>query len=311
MAAKQSWTMQALGAAALNGYIAGISKTVKTSVYVESALEYTHAVLSRMFDEWLDTVAYANPRELQHVYEWPSQYQHYKETVGKPQFRLWRHTLTGRGRSKVASFQFLASKRPTPVDPILLEPGPSGKTVKQGVHIFVWKAPAMEYGMDITVTPKLSAYLAYVYGKKANDDKQGVDFGRGGFRESKITPGVGAQFSIGPVEFEAGGGVTNLQFTEAYVGWWRAMASQEFDRRIAPRLEADLVNEQLLNKAIRRGNSKGKTMTLSAQASKYSADYEAAIEMARNDLRAKEGLYIEQARQRRLMKYGEEGEDEE
>lgn len=308
---KPSWTMQALGAAALNGYIAGISKTVKTTLYIESALEYTHAVLSVMFDQWLDTVAEANPHEFQHVYEWPTKYQKFKETVGQPEARLWRHTLSGRGRNKVASFQFLASKRPTPVDPILLEPGPSGKTVKEGVHIFVWKAPAMEYGMDITVTPKLSAYLAYVYGKKQQDDKQGWDFGRRGFRESKINPGTGVQFSDGPVEFEAGGGVTNLQFTSAFVGWWRAMADQTFEHGVRHRLENDLVDEALLNKAIRRGNLKSKQGSISAQANRYSADFADAVEMARADLAAKSGAYIEQARRRRMMKYGEEGEDEE
>jgi hypothetical protein len=263
-----------------------------------------------MFDEWLDTVARANPNEFQHVYEWPSRWHRFHETVGQPEARLWRHTLTGRGRSKIASFQFLASKRPSPVDPILLEPGPSGKTVKEGVHIFVWKAPAMEYGMDITVTPKLSAYLAYVYGKKQQDEKNGWDFGRRGFRESKMSPGMGVQFSDGPVEFEAGGGVTNLQFTSAFVGWWRGVADQSFEHVIRPKLEGDLVNEALLSKAIRRGNTRSKTGSIAAQASKYSADFADAVEIARADLRAKQGAYIEQARRRRLMKYGEDDEEE-
>lgn len=303
-------SMGAGGAYALAGYVSQVSKTVKTDQYINSVLAYTHARLARLFDMWMDNIARNAPHSFHHMYEWPHQFQDYRETVGNPANRLWSHTFTGHGRNKVASFRFRASVRPTPVDPILLEPGPSGRTVKTGVHVFVWKAMAMEYGIDIEVSPKMSRYLAYVYGVKLNEEKEGRDAGRAGHVESGDS-GTGVQFSIGPVEFQAGTrgpDGTNFQFTSAFVHWWQTMAGSEFDGGIRQELESGLIDESLLTKAIRRGNRKNKEFSITAQASKYMADFEEAAAMAERAMKARQLEYWRQAKTRSDLKYGEDEE---
>lgn len=294
--------MDAGGAFGAFGYIGGISKTVKTRAYMDSVLEFTHSRLSSLFDLWMDNVARSQAREFAHVYEWPSEYQDYNETVGNPRFRLWSHTLTGRGGNKTASFTFLPSVRPSPVNPALLVPGPGG-VVKEGVHVFVWKAAAMEYGIDIEVSPKLAKMLAYVDERKSTNG--GVD---GGFShkhpredEDGVTP---VRFSEGPVHFTAGGGVHTMKFTSAFIYWWQGQASEAFHEEVRPRLEKDLVDETGLNTAIRTGNRSNKSVKIKAQAGAKTADWIQAGEKAERDLRKVQRNYIEEARARRMMIYG-------
>lgn len=297
-----SWSMGANGAFAFGGHVAGIAKVVKTDAYIDAALTYSHSILVQAFDAWIDGIARMNPEPLAHVYEWPTEFQDYSETVGNPAFRLWRHTLTGgRGRNKVASYEFLPSTRPSPVDPILLEPGPSGHSVKEGVHIFVWKAQAMEYAIDITVTPELADYLAYV-GNRAG---QGEDEG---WHHAKQNPDSGniVNFSEGPVSFKAGGEVHYLQFSKQFIYWWATMAGGEFDAKVAPRLQKDLVSQAKLSAAIRRGNRKAaKSLKMTASPAAGARDWEEAEAIAIKDLEQKQGNYIREAAVRRAAKYGD------
>lgn len=297
MAKGTPFGMDASGAAALGGYIAGISKTVSTKAYVDSALDFVHAVLADLFDRWMDTVAEGAPKTYQHVYEWPSEWHNYRETVGNPAFRLWNHQLTGKGRDKIATFSFLPSKRPSPVDPILLEEGPGG-SVKEDVHIFHWKAPAMEYGWHITVTPKLSKYLAYV----GRMSEQGYDDGWHHANEQE--DGSMVNLSEGPVEFTAGGDVTNMAFTRAFILWWSTMASEEFDKHVVPRLQADVVNKEMLGRVVKQGNRK-RSKKMSIVTSGDEQEWARAFELAKADLDKKRGRYIADARRRRLEIYGE------
>lgn len=280
------------------GYIAGISKTVNTTAYISSALSYTHSILSDYFDRWVDATARAEPRSFQHVYEWPTTFHNYNETVGVPAFRLWKNTLSGHGRNKEASFKFLASRRPTPVDPILLQPGPSGETVKEHVHIFVLKAQVMEYGLDVEVTPKLAKYLAYV-------GRTGAHGRDAGWHHSIENPdGSSINFSDGPVTFTAGGDVTKGKFTEAFITWWSTLASGTFDQKIAPGLEADLVDRAKLDAAIRLGNMAAKHFSIGAAPAHNARTYADAEAMAIAKLADNQAKYINQAAARRRIIYG-------
>lgn len=286
------------GAGAMMGYVRGMSKTVRTPAYINSAVTFAHSRLSQFFDIWMDTIARANPEGFQHVYEWPTRFQNYSETVGVPGYRLWRHTLSGLGRDRVASFAFRASKRPSPVNPILTTPGPTGKSVREGVHVFVWKAPAMEYGIDIEVTPKLARYLAYVFG--ASDGGAGADGGRAGFRETE--GGDTIVFSQGPVNFVAGGGKMKYNFTNAFASWWSSLAGEEFDRSVRPILESDLIDQHDLDREIRVGNrTKSKALSIMASGAR-------AEQAARGHLMDNEKRYYEQARQRR--RFAGDGDEE-
>lgn len=285
----------------LMGYIGAVSAKVQTSAYINSVLAFTHAQLAQFFDLWMDALAKTAPSTYQHMYEWPEHYQNYMETVGQPADRLWQHTLSGSGRSVVASFNFLPSKRPTPVDPILLEEGPGGRAVKPGVHIFIWKAQAFEYGAPIKVAPTLAKMLAYV-GRDHNSG--GSD--EGWHHANTHEGGNMVNLSHGPVHFTAGGGKTTMKFTSAYVMWWQTLAQDEFAQRIAPTLQADLVSEAKINKAIKMGGrTTGKSVNITAQASRDEATFNAAMAMGLTDLEAKQGEYIRRAAAaRRRALYG-------
>lgn len=277
-------TVEAAGADAFLGYVYGMQRIISGRRYIDSALTYAHSVLASAFDDWMDAIARANPEPFAHVYEWPEEFQDYRETVGVPAFRLWRHEFDGRGNT--ASFTFMPSVRPSPVDPILLEPGPGGEVVNEGVHIFVWKAQAMEYAVDITVTPELTRYLAYV-GNRAG---MGEDPGWHHARENPDT-GNSINFSDGPVSFQAGGEVHYLQFTTQFMYFWATMAGREFDARVRPRLQADVVNEAELARLIRQGNF--------ARPGVGVGTFAEAERQAVEDLRGKQGDYISEARVRK------------
>lgn len=286
----------------LMGYIGAVSAKVQTSAYINSVLAFTHAQLAQFFDLWMDALAKTAPSTYQHMYEWPEHYQNYMETVGQPADRLWQHTLSGSGRSVVASFNFLPSKRPTPVDPILLEEGPGGRSVKPGVHIFIWKAQAFEYGVDIKVEPTLAKMLAYV-GRDENSGGMDAGWHHAVGHES----GNMVNLSKGPVTFVAGGGKTTMKFTTAYVSWFQTLAQDAMDSKIIPTLERDLINEASINKAIKIGKTtRNKPVNMSAQASTDHAAFEAAMAQGITDLAAKQGDYIKRAAAaRRRALYGE------
>jgi hypothetical protein len=297
------------------GFIEGVAATINTDRYISAVVNYTHATLAEMCDFWIDMYSRSSTetmRAMQHVYEWPTEFQAYSETVGNPMARLWRQTLSGQGRNKVASFRFIQSKVPSPVNPTLTTPGKKGATVKEGVHIFHWKAKAMEYGIEIKVTPKLAKYLAYAADDATTDS--GVDNGLTNIRlNNKEDEGSGhIAFSEGPVEFTAGGGLNTGQFTSAFVSWWQSQAGIEFDTKVKPRLEADIFNEAKFNMIVKKGNAKeAKAMSLTGASFGGAASWQDALNAAKADLEGKANGYIEMARQRRLKKYGDSGYSDE
>ena len=275
--------MDASGAFGAMGYIAGVAGQVKTQAYLDSVVTFTHASLATFFDNWLDALARMSPREFQHVYEWPTHFRMYEQTVGNPGARLWRHTLKGGTGSREASFQFLPSRTFTPVDPLLLSPNPrTGRVVKEHVHIFELKAAAMEYGISVSLRPKLAKYLAFPSGN------------------------VRPMFTKGPVNFTAGGGVTKGKFTAAYLAWWSSQAQDHFNKDISPTLAKDLIDQASMNTAISMGGrATVKTFSMEAQAEKNASTFAAAEALARKKLIANQEKYINAAAARRFELYGE------
>lgn len=298
--------MSGEGVAAFTGFVKGITMEVQTTKHLAAAVEFTHATLTNAFDMWMDAVARAAPNEYQHVYEWPSDFEEYDETVGNPAFRLWKHMLVGQGRNRNATFAFLPSVRPSPVDPILTSPGNKGKVVKEGVHIFHWKAPAMEYGIEIEVTPKLSRYLAYVADGTKPESETGADYGFQGANQHQVG------FSEGPVRFTAGGGQFVGKFTSAFMFWWASQAAEAFDTAVRPTLEKNIVPRDKMGRFIAKGNRKGakefggklKSFSIGAQSAASQKLFREALNAARRDLEGKANNYIEEARVRRMMIYG-------
>lgn len=287
------WSVDEAQAYALMGYVSGIATQVKTPVYIKAVLKETHARLTELFDLWMDERARQYPHSFMHVYEWPSQFQAYSQTVGHEEYRLWRHYLDETTASDaVATFQFKESEVPVPVNPILAAEG-----VKSGVHIFHWKATAMEYGAPITVEPKLARYLAYV-----------INGAGGEHGEDQAAPGAerfpnGAKtvmFSKGPVHFTAGGDTTHLKFTTSFIEWWSTMAESHLQTDIMPGLLNDLVNTSKINRAVKVGvQNRRKTMNISAQAALNTRVFDEAAYMAVSDMADNAKNYIADAAMRR------------
>lgn len=275
--------IDASGAFGAMGYIAGVAATVKTSGYIDSVMKYTHATLAEFFDSWMDALARTTPREFQHMYEWPDHYGMYEQTVGNPRMRLWAHRLVGSGGSQEASFRFLPSRTFVPVEPSLLEPNArTGRAVKEHVHIFELKAQAMEYGIGVTIEPKLAKYLAFPSGN------------------------VRPNFTKGPVRFNAGGNVTKGRFTAAYLLWWQTQAQKHFESDIRPVLERDLANQQNLGEAIRLGgNATTKNISMAAAAARNTATFSSAQALAKSKMKGNQTKYINAAAARRFELYGE------
>jgi hypothetical protein len=190
----------------MNGVIMGTAESMSDKATSASFIKYVHANLNTRFETWMDAMALAHPSNLTHVYEWGQ--------LGKPTGHLWESVLRGRGNDRTASIIWKASRKAVPVDPRLLIPGSTGKTVKEGVHIFYWKAPVMEAGLEITVEPKLSPVMTFVNSS------------------GELT------FQKEPVTFEAGGGKTTGQFTKHYYAYWTGMAQNVYNNQIAPEIEA-------------------------------------------------------------------------
>lgn len=257
---KNQYGVDDAGVQYMSGYLSGVTKSVKTDQYVGSVVNYVHGRLAPRFDIHLDMLARMTPRAFHHVYEWPSAWGA-SDTIGNPRFRLWRQTLVGNGRSKTAGFYFVSSRRAVPVHPLLAEPGPSGKHVKIGFHIFHWKAAVMEYGMDVTIEPKLGEWLAFVPGKS----------------NFKV-------FTTKAIETQGGTPSTRGSFTNAFVRWWSTEATDYFDRVLAPRLADDLVKEGALSRRVGATSTKTFTIGTASTATAYrQGEAKARAQMNKNE----------------------------
>lgn len=281
-------------ASGFTGHMAGLSIAVRQPYYIGAVLEYVHSRLSRMADAYIDDIARAHPDNYHHVYEWGPDWDSRHALLGNPKGRLWDQYLKGAGANKTAGFTFKPSVVPSPVHPTLLKPGPSGKAVNENVHIFVWKAPVMEAGMDITVTPKMAKYLAYV--------GHNVSGGRdSGFRNRNSQ---GIAFSEGPVSFTAGGGETTARFTGAWTDYWNNVAPGDFQQYIAPHLTRNLLYAYKKGRLGERyGKRTKKSGTINVLNDSQIA-FDAAKKEAEAQVKADARDYIAEAKRRRMSEYG-------
>lgn len=100
------------------------------------------------FNMFMDERAQAAPKMFHHVYEWGE--------LGQWSGRLWDMILTG-SQNRVLTYNWQASNVPVPVGPEVS--GVSNDT-RNEVHIFEWKAPLMEEGAEVTITP-MNSVLAF------------------------------------------------------------------------------------------------------------------------------------------------------
>jgi hypothetical protein len=142
-------------AIALGEALKRLDVELNTDRHLNSVTKSAYEILSSTFMQ--DTAVMANvlPELYHHVYEW--------EHVGHPGFELFRPVMRGRGANRVISWEWRASKMtvPTDVDALGNPKFPEWFPVEKlnRIHVFVWKAPVMEYGLETTVRPKLSRLL--------------------------------------------------------------------------------------------------------------------------------------------------------
>ena len=260
---------------AILGYMNGMATTVSTKRYIDSALNFTFTTLAESFGIALDAAARLAPERFHHVYEWGDYYHDYS-TVGSTPSRLWVLTSVGKGSRRAVGFTFLPSDKPVPVNPILLEEGPTGKSVKEEVHVFTWKAPIMEYGTPVTIRPELSEALAFV----VNDE---IVFTK---RTITTVPGRGGTMGM---------------FTGFFLKWWDTMAEREFELSVRPTLERDLGSEAGMGQVVSKYRRRKKVAIGAAEWTAF-ADGQ---RQAKRDFGKKEMKYIAKAAERRFDKYGD------
>lgn len=132
--------------------IHSVEFTLKTNAHINQLVTATHRILSSRFILHMSQVAFNSPEEFKHMYEWGR--------VGDPNARLWKHILRGAGATRVATFEFKASKTTVPLTPEKRAVG-----VQQN-HIFVWKAPILELGLPVRISPKIATTLVMDYPKR-------------------------------------------------------------------------------------------------------------------------------------------------
>lgn len=294
-----SYGMNTSGAYSVMGAIDGFAAEIRTDAFVSSVLKYSWDKLSQYFDLWMDAWAAAQPDSFMHVYKWPTSWStgakspNYKQVMnGDPENRLWEHVYAGPAKDAVASFTFKEDDSYSPVNPILVE-----HDVKTGIHIFVHKAQVMEYGLPLSIDPKLARYLAFVHdpSKPKNEGK--------GFKSADGE----VMFHPGTIKVrEAGGGKTKGKFTTAFKYWYATYAPDHMAKDILPRVELDLYREMNKTGASTIGQvTKTKYVNMSAWASSNEQAYGKAKVEARRALKQIENNYIAQAAQRRADQYGE------
>lgn len=197
------------------GFLKEVSVKIGTPQYVGPVLKWVHQKMSEAFSEHMATLAPHNQAEFHHVYEW--------DQIGDPSAQLWRDVLVGGGATRMATWEWLASKTVVPV----VHPEAIGK-VKQ-IHIFTWKAPVMEYDTEITIAPKRGEWLAYFTGPPGDNTSEEL------------------RFTKEPITVQnPGGPATKGAFTKEYVSWWGGEGSAtEFRMRIQRLLEHDLAGMPL------------------------------------------------------------------
>jgi len=260
-------------ASALSGFLKTLSTEIKTTRHIGPVLRYVHSVMSQEFTEYMSVLAASAPSRFHHVYEWGE--------AGNPGAKLWDDKLVGGGNNRIATFQWRASKQIVPVRDDFLTGG-----VKR-IHVFVWKAPVMEYNQAITIAPKRGKFLAYFTGPTTPEGKYKM------------------QFTSKPITVtNPGGSQTTGAFTREYVSWWGgAGANAIFDSRLRETLASDLgkMPIEVATKKFRRATTKTfklQTMGSSAEAEAYGAA------AARKYLNGRSNKYIEAAKARERIIYG-------
>lgn len=136
-----------------------LNVTLNTDRHLDHVTRAAFNTLEEQFSMTTHLAARNNPLAFHHVYEW--------EHIGEPGFGLWKLQMNGRGGERTISWTWRASKTTVPTTTTVT--GEKKFIPFKGfdesklnrIHIFVWKAPMMEYGATVEIRPELSERLVY------------------------------------------------------------------------------------------------------------------------------------------------------
>jgi len=215
-----------------------VAETLKSPVHISKVISEAHALTSKEFISYMTVEAMRGASSLSHMYEWGR--------VGDPTARLWKDTLKGNGAKKQAGFEFLRSKSLVPVAPKLQDVG------VQQRHIFVWKAPIMEYGLPVSISPKMAKVLVYL----ANGSARG-----GASGNSWIKNGI--VYNPGIVEIDRQGNVGHWgAFGRAYTDFYTSgIPELVIQEQLLDALQEIIVRESV--EAIKKVNTRQRSKSFS------------------------------------------------
>jgi len=249
-----------------------VSATVKTNAHVNDLVTNANAIITGDFVLFMSREAMANPKKFGHMYEWGE--------IGDPHGRLWRHILRGRGRSRQLTWDFKASKKSVPVDPVLQTVG-----VQQN-HIFTWKAPVLELGLPVRISPKLARFLVFKAKKNTRRSAvSGTGFERGGIVYYNGTIAISRQ----------GNAQMWGAFTDTFKEWFTSSAPEMALRTSLAVIAQKTIKETFLRKLASIATTKTKVKTFTLQPIGIDASFEAKLA---SGLRAN---YIAGAATRRMV----------
>lgn len=255
-------SMDTINAHEFAGYLHGLAMTAKTDRHIAPVIKYTHALMSEEFDAYMAAIAPGQPDRYHHVYDWGM--------LGMQSGQLWKNVLRGRGSKRVVSFEWLPSKRTVPIPDI--PEGPGGKQLKE-IHVFVWKAPVMEYKFDVVIKPKRGEFLAIPTG----DPDQPLFFTRQWVHNSN-----------------PGGEATTGAFTSSFSDWWGGFgAAGVMDEKLQRTLEDDLGRTPLENVSRKWRKPRPKSFKMSFVGAQQA--FSTGRRMAQRELEKRRTKYINAA----------------
>lgn len=154
----------------ISAFLEEFSLKVSTEAHIHSVINASHEIFADRFDKHMKGVASTSKDEFFHVYEYSPTGNGYS-WVGKPEHKLWAHTIRGTGSSRTFSWNWLPAKQYNPSYRQRRMSGPGfdgirelsykdfrklmAKSASQGTgYRFVWKAPMLEFGIARVVFPK-------------------------------------------------------------------------------------------------------------------------------------------------------------
>jgi hypothetical protein len=155
-------------------------------------------------------MAATNKENFMHVYDWGDDNSPYSR-VGRFDSRLFRVKITGSGGSRTVAWDWLPSHREVPINPADY-PADFDTSRLNHQHVFIWKAPVMEYGESVHVQRRQSNLLVIPFPNSYNGLGSGSVHSDG--QNSVLMTRQPYNFSPG----QKAGVVGN--FTQWFVSWW-------------------------------------------------------------------------------------------